>query len=79
VPEPVFEIYEDKTREWRWRLKGADNEIIASSEGYRQKADCEDRIASVKKNSPIACYSSTLNKTQSQLLRCRSRIYVNCY
>jgi uncharacterized protein YegP (UPF0339 family) len=35
-------------------LKGADNEIIVSSEGYRQKAGCEDGIASVKKDSPIA-------------------------
>jgi uncharacterized protein YegP (UPF0339 family) len=35
-------------------LKGDDNEIIASSAGYKQKAGCEDGIASVKKNSPIA-------------------------
>jgi len=54
MPEPVFEVYKDKAREWRWRLKGANNEIIATSEGYKEKAGCEDGIASVKKNAPIA-------------------------
>ena len=54
VPEPVFEVYKDKAREWRWRLKGANNEIIATSEGFKEKVGCEDGIASVKKNAPIA-------------------------
>ena len=52
--EPVFEVYKDKAGAWRWRLKGANNEIIASSEGYKEKAGCENGIASVKKNAPIA-------------------------
>jgi len=54
MPEPVFEIYKDKVGEWRWRLKAANNEIIATSEGYKEKAGCEDGIASVKKNAQIA-------------------------
>jgi len=54
VAEPVFEVYKDKAGEWRWRLKGANNEIIATSEGFKEKAGCEDGIASVKKNAPIA-------------------------
>ena len=54
MAEPVFEVYKDKAREWRWRLKGANNEIIATSEGYKEKAGCENGIASVKKNAPIA-------------------------
>ena len=54
MPEPVFEVYKDKAKEWRWRLKGANNEIIATSEKYKEKAGCEDGIASVKKNAPIA-------------------------
>jgi len=54
VPEPVFEVYKDKAREWRWRLKGTNNKIIATSEGYKEKAGCEDGIASVKKNASIA-------------------------
>ena len=54
MPEPVFEIYKDKVGEWRWRLKAANNEIIATSEGYKENTGCEDGIASVKKNAPIA-------------------------
>ena len=54
MPEPVFEVYKDKARAWRWRLKGANNKIIATSEGYKEKAGCEDGIASVKKNASIA-------------------------
>ena len=54
MPEPVFEIYKDKVGEWRWRLKAANNEIIATSEGYKEKTGCEDGIASVKKNASIA-------------------------
>ena len=54
MAEPVFEVYKDKARAWRWRLKGANNEIIASSEGYKEKTGCESGIASVKKNAQIA-------------------------
>ena len=54
MAEPVFEVYKDKAGEWRWRLKGANNEIIATSEGFKEKAGCEDGIASVKKNALIA-------------------------
>lgn len=54
MPEPVFEIYKDKVGEWRWRLKAANNEIIATSEGYKEKTGCEAGIASVKKNASIA-------------------------
>jgi len=55
VPEPVFEIYEDRAGEWRWRLRAPNREIIADSgESYGTKEDCEDGIASVKKNAPIA-------------------------
>ena len=54
MAEPVFEVYKDKAKGWRWRLKGSNNEIIATSEGYKEKAGCGDGIASVKKNAPIA-------------------------
>ena len=29
-----FEIYEDGNGEFRWRLKAANGEVVASSEGY---------------------------------------------
>lgn len=53
-----FEIYRDPpatgllgahmSGEWRWRLRGANNEIIASGEGYKNKEDCLHAIALVQ-------------------------------
>ncbi len=45
-----FECYKDKAGEYRFRLKAGNGETILSSEGYKQKASCENGIASVKKN-----------------------------
>jgi uncharacterized protein YegP (UPF0339 family) len=36
---PEVEIFEDGAGEWRWRLKAANGEITAQSEGYTNKAD----------------------------------------
>jgi uncharacterized protein YegP (UPF0339 family) len=54
VTEPVFEWYKDKAGKYRFRLKAANGEIIAVSEGYDSKEGCVDGIESVKKNAPIA-------------------------
>ena len=54
VTHPKFEMYEDKAGEFRFRLKARNGEIIATSEGYKTKANCENGIASVKKNAPEA-------------------------
>ena len=51
---PKFEMYEDKGGEFRFRLKARNGEIIATSEGYKTKASCENGIESVKKNAPEA-------------------------
>lgn len=51
---PKFEMYVDKAGEYRFRLKAKNGEVIASSEGYKAKASCENGIASVKKNAPDA-------------------------
>ena len=45
-----FECYKDKAGEFRFRLKAGNGETILSSEGYKQKASCDNGIASVKKN-----------------------------
>ena len=43
---PRFELYPSKGclprkyRCWRWRLKGANGEIVAQGEAYSRKADC---------------------------------------
>ena len=49
-----FEVYKDKAGAWRWRLKAANGQIIATGEGYKDKPGCEDAIASVKKTSQTA-------------------------
>ncbi|MBR3508622.1 MAG: YegP family protein [Lachnospiraceae bacterium] len=47
---PKFEIYTDKAGEYRFRLKAANGQIIATGEGYKAKKSCENGIESVKKN-----------------------------
>ena len=54
MPEPVFEWYVDKAGKYRFRLKAANGETIATSEGYSSKAACVNGIESVKKNAPVA-------------------------
>lgn len=51
---PKFEMYTDKAGEFRFRLKARNGEIIATSEGYTTKANCENGIESVRKNAPDA-------------------------
>ena len=54
VKHPKFEVYTDKKGEIRFRLKAANGEIIATSEGYKSKASALNGIESVKKNAPDA-------------------------
>ena len=49
-----FEVYKDGRGEYRFRLKAANGEIIATSEGYSSKSACLNGIESVKKNAPEA-------------------------
>lgn len=51
---PKFEIYKDAAQKFRWRLKAANGEIIASSEAYESKDGCKNGIQSVKTNAPNA-------------------------
>jgi uncharacterized protein len=50
-----FEIYQDARKEYRWRLKAANGQVIATSgQGYKAKADCRHGIEVVQKESPTA-------------------------
>jgi len=49
-----FEVYKDKKGEFRFRLKAANGETIATGESYPDKAACKKGIASIKKSAPIA-------------------------
>lgn len=45
-----FELYKDKAGEYRFRLKAANGETIAASEGYKSKTSALNGIESVKTN-----------------------------
>ena len=50
-----FELYEDKSGEWRWRFIASNNRIIADSgEGYANKEDAKHGIDLVKREAPDA-------------------------
>jgi len=51
----AFEVYEDNSKEFRWRAKAANGQIVAtSSQGYKAKADCEKAIELIKKGAAKA-------------------------
>ena len=54
MKHPKFEVYKDKSDEFRFRLKARNGEIIGVSEGYAAKASCLNGVASVQKNAPEA-------------------------
>ena len=47
---PKFEVYTDKSGEFRFRLKATNGQVIAVSEGYKALASCLNGVASVQKN-----------------------------
>jgi uncharacterized protein YegP (UPF0339 family) len=49
-----FEVYQDKSGEFRFRLRAGNGQNILSSEGYKTKKACLNGIESVRKNSQSA-------------------------
>ena len=47
---PKFELYTDKSGEYRFRLRAANGQIIATGEGYKTKKSCLNGIESTRKN-----------------------------
>ena len=54
LENPKFEVFTDKAGKFRFRLKAANGEIIAASQGYKAKASCLNGIESVRANAPWA-------------------------
>ncbi len=54
MPHGKFEIYKDRSGEYRFRLKAANGQTIAIGQGYSSKASCMKGIASIRKNAPDA-------------------------
>ena len=50
LPHPKFELYMDKSGEYRFRLKARNGQIVAVSEGYSTIKNCIKGVESVKKN-----------------------------
>lgn len=49
-----FELYKDRSGQFRFRLKAGNGEIIAVSESYTTKSGAQNGIESVKTNAPSA-------------------------
>lgn len=45
-----FEVYNDKSGDFRFRLKASNGQNILASQGYKSKAGCMNGVESVKKN-----------------------------
>jgi uncharacterized protein YegP (UPF0339 family) len=54
-----FELYQDKTDKWRFRLKASNGQVIASGQAYESKRAAQAGIASVQKNAPTASVIET--------------------
>ncbi len=52
-----FQTYQDRAGEWRWRLRAANHQTIATSgEGYNNKDDCLhgiDLVKSTDEDTPV--------------------------
>ncbi|MDL2214962.1 YegP family protein [Dysgonomonas sp. OttesenSCG-928-M03] len=48
-----FEISKRKNGEFQFNLKAGNGQVILTSEGYTTKANCQNGIESVKKNSTV--------------------------
>jgi uncharacterized protein YegP (UPF0339 family) len=51
---PKFEVYLDRSGEYRFRLKAVNGEPILASEGYTSRSGCLNGIKSVCENAPAA-------------------------
>lgn len=51
---PKFEMYVDKSGEYRFHLRAPNGQVIGASQGYKQKASALNGIESVRKNATIA-------------------------
>lgn len=54
LTNPKYEVYQDKSGEYRFRLKARNGKIVAVSEGYASRQTCLDGIESVRRNAPEA-------------------------
>ncbi len=56
-----FEIFNDKSGQFRWRFQANNNEIVAQSEAYTSKAGCQNGIDVIRRE---AANASVLDRTE---------------
>ncbi|HMF13638.1 MAG TPA: YegP family protein [Gemmataceae bacterium] len=49
----TFEMFEDKDKEFRWRLKHGDDIIATAGQGYKTKASCKKSIEAIKTKATV--------------------------
>ncbi len=49
-----FEIYKDKAGEFRFRITATNGNVLASSQGYKQKASALNAIARIQSDAATA-------------------------
>ena len=54
VEPAIFEVYKDKSEEFRFRFKEGDTILAISGKGYKAKADVDKVIASIQKDAAKA-------------------------
>jgi uncharacterized protein YegP (UPF0339 family) len=45
----MTEIFQDENGEWRFRVRGKNNEIVATGEGYTRPQDAERGLATLRR------------------------------
>ncbi|MGD2184470.1 MAG: DUF1508 domain-containing protein [Desulfobacterales bacterium] len=49
-----FEVYKDKSEEYRFRFKAPNGETMFQGQGYKQKQSALSAIESIKSNASVA-------------------------
>ena len=63
--KPKFEVYKDHAGKFRWRLRAANEEEIASGQGYESKEGCMKGIESVMNDAAAAKVIDLTMESQS--------------
>lgn len=54
MKRPYFEVYQDRRKQWRWRLKAANNRIIAHGEAHTRERDAWRAVETVRETAALA-------------------------
>ena len=46
---PQYQVYRAKGGDWRWRLRAANSEIVASGEGYKRRSGAINGVAAFRR------------------------------